>query len=64
MQTLVLLYKSGVQGGIHFTDMFSWWFETPGERKRRETKLARVKELANNELCLENSCSLGLRYVL
>ena len=23
LHTLVLLYKSGVKGGIHFTDMFS-----------------------------------------
>ena len=24
LHTPVLLYKSGVQGGIHYTDMFSW----------------------------------------
>ena len=25
LHTPALLYKSGVQGGIHYTDMFSWW---------------------------------------
>ena len=25
LHTPVLLYKSGVQWGIHYTDMFSWW---------------------------------------
>ena len=24
LQTSVFLYKSGVYGGVHFTDMFSW----------------------------------------
>ena len=25
LHTIVLLYKSGVQEGIHLTDIFSWW---------------------------------------
>ena len=38
MQTPVLLYKSGVQGSIHYTDMFSCWdMQVPPVRKSAGT---------------------------